>query len=116
MRASILTQKRAKTLRREMTEPERMLWALLRRKQHGLRFRRQHAMGPYILDFYCAAEKLCVEIDGPSHEERQEHDARRTVWLEAQGVRVMRFTVADVTERSAWVVVEIERVGSELSA
>ncbi len=109
MRASILTHRRAKELRREMTEPERTLWAMLRRRQHGLRFRRQHAMGPYILDFYCPAAKLCVEIDGPAHEGREAHDARRTMWLEAQGVRVIRFTVADVSERPAWVVAEIER-------
>lgn len=113
MRAPILTQKRARALRRAMTEPERVLWAMLRRKQHGLRFRRQHAMGPYILDFYCAEAKLCAEVDGPVHEERVEHDARRTAWLNDQGVRVVRFTVADVTERPAWVVAEIERVGSD---
>ena len=70
MRSSILTQKRAKVLRRNLTQPEQTLWALLRRNGLGLHFRRQHALGPYILDFYCAAAKLCVEVDGPAHEER----------------------------------------------
>lgn len=112
MRASILTQRRAKALRRGMTEPERTLWAMLRSEQQGLRFRRQHALGPYILDFYCPAAKLCVEVDGPSHEERAEHDARRTQWLAEQGVRVVRFTVADVEQRPAWVVAEIARAGA----
>jgi len=87
-----------------MTEPERVLLVMLRRKQH--------AIGSYILDFYCPSVNLCVEVDGPTHEDREEHDARRTAWLNAEGVRVVRFTVADVTERPAWVIAEIERVGS----
>jgi len=92
MRAPILTQKRARALRRAMTEPERVLWALLRRRQQALRFRRQHAMGLYILDFYCPAAQLCVEVDGPSHAGQEEHDSARTRWLNAQGVKVVRVT------------------------
>jgi very-short-patch-repair endonuclease len=53
-----------------MTQPEKILWSLLRRNQRGLRFRRQHPMGPYILDFYAASAKLCVEVDGPAHADR----------------------------------------------
>ena len=107
MRSSILTQKRAKALRRTMTEPERLLWALLRRKQQDLRFRRQHAMGPFILDFYCPASRLCVEVDGLSHVGQEERDSARTAWLEAQGIRVVRVTDRDVLERPAWVVGKI---------
>ena len=82
-----------------MTEPERMLWALLRGKRvGGLRFRNQHAIGPYILDFYCAASKLAVEVDGPVHDEpdQAEHDRRRSEWLAKQNIRVLRFTAEDV--------------------
>ena len=66
MRSSILNQKRAKSLRRNLTHPEQTLWSLLRRNQLGLHFRRQHALGPFILDFYCASASLCVEVDGPA--------------------------------------------------
>jgi very-short-patch-repair endonuclease len=87
MRVTILTQKRAKSLRRAMTRPEQTLWSLLRRNQQGPHFRRQHAVGPYILDFYCATARLCVEVDGPAHAERAAHDERRTRWLGEQGIR-----------------------------
>src|SRR5690606_24383799 len=96
MRASILTQKRARRLRRNLTQPEQALWALLRRNRQGLHFRRQHAFGPYILDFYCAAAKLCVEVDGPAHAERAVEDARRDGWLAGQGVQTLRFSVEEL--------------------
>jgi very-short-patch-repair endonuclease len=112
MRAPILTQKRAKTLRRAMTEPERTLWFLLRRDRQHLHFRRQHAAGPYILDFYCAEAKLCVEVDGPAHAEMAEHDQKRTRWLAGQGISVIRFSAEDVETRSARVVAEIVRAAA----
>ncbi|MEQ1770245.1 MAG: endonuclease domain-containing protein, partial [Devosia sp.] len=101
--------KRARELRSDMTEPERALWYILRRKQIGLRFRRQHPIGSYILDFYCASARLCVEVDGPIHlqPDQIEHDRQRGAWLVSQGVRVIRFTSADVTERPAAVVAAI---------
>jgi very-short-patch-repair endonuclease len=64
-----------------MTGPERTLWALLKRNRRGLHFRRQYPVGPFILDFYCAAARLCIEIDGPVHADQVERDARRTAWL-----------------------------------
>ena len=116
MRAPIVTQKRARALRRAMTQPEQTLWAMLRRHQHGLRFRRQHAIGRYILDFYCPSVKLCVEIDGPAHEGREAHDERRTQWLAEQGIRVIRFSVADVEERSAAVIARIAQAAAPSTA
>ncbi|MDR3475586.1 MAG: DUF559 domain-containing protein [Devosia sp.] len=107
MRAPILTQKRAKALRRSMTQPEKTLWALLRRNQQGLHFRRQHAIGPYILDFYCAAVHLCVEVDGPAHADQIAHDERRTRWLAEQGISVIRFSADDVEARPAAVVAAV---------
>ena len=85
MRSPILTQKRAKSLRRAMSEPERELWFLLRRNRQQVHVRRQHAVGPYILDFYCAEAALCVDVDGPVHTEQVEHDRHRTEWLNGQG-------------------------------
>ena len=112
MRSSILTQKRARTLRRSLTRPEQLLWAMLRRNQLGLHFRRQHALGPYILDFYCATARLCVEVDGPVHDDRGERDERRDAWLLEQGVRTLRVTVEELEARPAVVIARIRDVAA----
>lgn len=99
MRAPIVTFKRAKRLRREMSLPEVILWQHLRGRRLGhIRFRRQHPIGPYILDFYCADARLCVEIDRYSHEnaEQAAHDERRTEWLRQKGIEVLRFMASDI--------------------
>ncbi len=103
--------KSARQLRASVTDPERTLWAMLRRNQIGLRFRRQHPIGGYVLDFYCPSARLCVEVDGPAHEEWEqiERDAVRDAWLVSQGVTVLRFTVSDVNERPAAVLARIKQ-------
>jgi very-short-patch-repair endonuclease len=116
MRSPILTQKRAKALRKAMTQPERELWALLRENAPGFHFRRQHAVGPFILDFYCASAKLGVEVDGPVHDGQVDRDARRTAWLAASGIRVIRFSVAAVFERPAEVLAEIAQAAAPSTA
>lgn len=84
---------RAREMWREPTEPERRLWQKLRRKQlNGYKFRRQHPIGRFIVDFYCHQARLVVEVDGESHAFQEEYDAARTAWLEAQGLRVIRFS------------------------
>ena len=83
----------AKELRENATEAERKLWSLLRGKAlGGLRFRRQQTIGPYVVDFYCSAARLIVELDGGQHgtDEAMEYDAARTSWLEDRGYRVLR--------------------------
>ena len=90
MRAPGVTRDRAVQLRRMMSLPEGLLWRLLRSKQLGLRFRRQHPLGPYVLDFYCPSHRLCVEIDGCDHATREAQDARRDAWLAEHGVRTLR--------------------------
>lgn len=90
---------RAKALRRTLTLPEVILWEAIRgRKLGGARFRRQHPVGPYVLDFYCEAARLAVEVDGRSHEhpDRIRHDARRTAWLTLRGITVYRVAARDV--------------------
>ena len=84
---------RARKLRREATPAERLLWSRLRRKQLGVKFRRQVPLGPYIVDFLCCERRLIVEIDGSQHQQgaQRRHDQTRTAWLEAQGYRVLRF-------------------------
>jgi very-short-patch-repair endonuclease len=84
---------RARALRKAMSPPEATLWTWLRGKRlNGLKFRRQHPLGPYILDFYCDAARLAVEVDGGTHhgEPQAAHDARRDRWLSEQGVRTLR--------------------------
>ncbi len=97
-RASKEIQNRARELRKNMTSAEKKLWSVLRAKQlDGLYFRRQHAVGSYIVDFFCAKENLVIEVDGGSHLEQVEYDKERTRWLEEEkGYRVIRFTNDDV--------------------
>ena len=86
--------KRARRLRRTSTEAEKLLWQKLRARQlGGAKFRRQTPIGPYIVDFVCFEHKLVLEIDGGQHNESKgrQHDIERTAWLEAQGLRVLRF-------------------------
>lgn len=93
------TIQRARKLRRRLTLPEGLIWRALRRRGlAGLRFRRQHPIGPYILDFYCDELRLAVEIDGQNHDhpDRFAHDERRTDWLNQQGVSVIRLAARDV--------------------
>jgi very-short-patch-repair endonuclease len=91
-RISPAIRARARELRQPQTPAERVLWSRLRNRQLGYKFRRQHPIGCYIVDFYCAERKLAIEIDGDSHAEQVEYDAERTAWLAEQGVRVVRFT------------------------
>ena len=83
----------ARALRRDMTDVERRPWFLLRgRRLADCKFRRQHPVEPFIVDFACVQQRLTVELDGGQHaEDRAAYDARRTAWLEAHGWRVMRF-------------------------
>jgi very-short-patch-repair endonuclease len=99
MRAPIVTFKRARALRRDMSLPEVVLWDAVRGgRLNGLRFRRQHPIGPYILDFYCPSARLAVEVDGAIHDhpDQLRHDARRDAWLSAQGIHVVRLMATDV--------------------
>ncbi|MBV9851796.1 MAG: DUF559 domain-containing protein [Armatimonadetes bacterium] len=90
--ASRELQQIAREMRREMTPAERVLWEALHGKQLvGLRFRPQHPVGQFALDFYCPAAKLVIEVDGDIHDLRQEEDAVRTKHLEAYGCHVIRF-------------------------
>ena len=88
--------RRAQKLRRSMSLPERLLWGALRKNQLGLHFRRQHPAGDYVLDFYCDRAKLCIEVDGGSHDFTASRDAARDRWLAGRGVRTLRIAAQDV--------------------
>ncbi|MDB5495357.1 MAG: hypothetical protein JWP86_2694 [Phenylobacterium sp.] len=119
MGAKILTLKRARTLRSSLTEPEAMLWVRLRRREPQWPvFRRQHAIGPYILDFYCPAAKLAIEVDGAIHgdDAQVEHDRRRDAWLGRQGITVYRLAASSVFRDADEVADGIRRIANELWA
>jgi len=114
--ATPLAHIRARDLRRPMSPPEARLWNYVRgHRLRGYKFRRQHPIGPYIIDFYCPVAKLAVEIDGSTHDhpDRIAHDRRRTVWLATQGVRVVRIAARDVRDELDGVLGFIARVVSE---
>jgi very-short-patch-repair endonuclease len=94
--ASDRAHKNARRLRRELSLPENLLWVRIRRGE--LHFRRQHPIGEYVLDFYCAAAKLAIEVDGVAHDfgDRPQRDERRTEWLNEQHIEVLRIPAKDV--------------------
>ncbi|MEM6690583.1 MAG: DUF559 domain-containing protein [Planctomycetota bacterium] len=88
---------RAKSLRKTRTKAEGLLWSVLRSKQlSGLKFRRQHPVGPYFADLACVSRKLIIELDGPYHDETPQEDLRRETYLRQQGWDVIRFHNDDV--------------------
>ena len=92
------TVKKARALRRTMSPPEVRLWAVMRRKALGVKFRHQHPIGPYSLDFYTPALKLCIEVDGAAHDmgENPQRDERRDAWLLSKNIRTIRVPAAEV--------------------
>jgi very-short-patch-repair endonuclease len=101
---------RARELRHTMTEAEKILWESLRgNRLGGLHFRRQQVIAGYIVDFYCHAAGLAVEVDGPVHEAQAEYDAERDMVLAGHEVRVLRIQNQEVTETPDTVLEEILR-------
>ena len=112
-RTTAAVQERARQLRRRMTPAEHRLWQHLRCKQlDGLRFRRQHPIGRFIVDFCCVEHRLVIEIDGEAHAAQIEYDEVRSEWLEARGYRVLRFTNQEVHHQLARVL-EVIRVAGD---
>ena len=105
-----------KSLRNNLTPAEATLWRALRGKcAGGWKFRRQQGIGPFILDFYCPELRLCIELDGSVHDYSYEYDQRRTAYLAAQGIRVVRFRNEQVFSWLDGVVSEIIRVAKEIA-
>ena len=99
---------RAKELRSKMTQAERLLWHALRRSSvDGLHFRRQQVIAGFIVDFYCHAAGLIVEVDGPIHEEQTEGDEQRDAILSGIGLRVLRIKNEEVVSDLGGVVRKI---------
>ena len=96
MRTSDKAYKNARRFRRDLSLPEKLLWARI--KGSGTRIRRQHPIGSYVLDFYYPAGKLAIEIDGAAHDfgDRPHRDEIRTGWLKEQGIEVVRIPAGDI--------------------
>ena len=93
------TVTKARQLRKRMSWPEVILWRRLRQRPCGLKFRRQHPAGPYVLDFFCSDALVAIEVDGISHDMagRPALDQRRADWLQERGVELIRVSAKEVT-------------------
>ena len=108
-------RERRKNLRNNSTPAEAVLWRSLKgRGAGGYKFRRQQSIGPYILDFYCPELRLCIELDGSSHDLKFDFDQRRSGFLHEQGIRVVRFENNLVRADVDGIVAEIIRIGEEI--
>ncbi len=93
---SKILEERRRELRNNLTIQEIILWKHLKSRGLGYKFQRQHSIGPYITDFYCAEKKLIIEIDGSQHDNAKEYDKERTDFLEELGNTVLRFWNSEI--------------------
>ena len=103
-------------LRNNMPPAERVLWRQLQGKQlDGFKFRRQHSIDEFIVDFYCPKANLAIEVDGDSHygENERKDDTNRQSYLESLGIRVLRFTNKEISERLEGVIEQIKNILKE---
>jgi very-short-patch-repair endonuclease len=110
--AKVSTFQNARALKQTLTPAEEILWKALRgRKLKGFKFRRQHPIASYVLDFYCHEKKLCVEVDGGIHQlkEYKENDKERTEVMESLEIKVIRFTNHQVISDLKRVLLEIAK-------
>ncbi len=98
-------KKRRQKLRNSAVKAEVVLWSYLKNKQlYGYKFRRQYSVGPYVIDFYCPAIKLAIEVDGPSHIGQEAYDRERQNYIEQFGIRFLRVTNRDVYKNISGVI------------
>ncbi len=101
-------KERRVVLRTNQTPQEILLWSMLRREKLGFKFRRQHSIGGYIVDFYCPNKKLVIEIDGSQHFINQEYDKNRSKYFEGLGIKVIRFTNSEINTNIDGVILKIK--------
>jgi very-short-patch-repair endonuclease len=119
MRVTSNALHRARKLRKRMSLPEVMLWTVFRGREEGKPiFRRQHPLGPYVLDFFCSRARLCVEVDGGSHGfgDRPQADARRDAYLRSLGITVLRCAASEVISDAHGVGMGLLQLAREASA
>ena len=101
---------RSRDFRHPLTPPEAKVWDAVRNRELGFKIRRRHAIGRFIVDFYCAEVRLAIEIDGDTHAARDQvvYDSARTTWLQERGYRVIRFEAGEVGRNLAGVLEAIQ--------
>ncbi len=99
---------RRKDLRKDTTLQEYKLWYFLKGKNLGVKFRRQHGIGPYIADFYCKEKNLIIELDGSQHQENKEYDRERDNYIKTLGIKVLRFWNNEVDTNIEGVLMKIK--------
>jgi very-short-patch-repair endonuclease len=101
----------ARELRKKVTDAEKFLWSKIRKRQIlGHKFRRQHPIGRYIVDFVCLEKKLVIELDGSQHLDKKDYDQDRSAWLVQNGYRVLRFWNNDVFKETEGILEVIRRM------
>ena len=106
--ADLNIKSKARELRKNMTDQEKILWSHIRKRQiNRMHFRKQHPYGIYILDFYCFKANLVIEIDGLIHLKRRDYDTERTKYLKSSGLNVIRFKNEDIEDRIEFVLEKI---------
>jgi len=95
-------------LRNNVTLHERILWSRLKSKQVGYKFRRQHSIGKYIVDFYCPKKRLIIELDGSQHIENEQHDKEKDEYLSNLNFTVLRFWNSDINTNIEGVIQKIK--------
>ncbi len=115
--ANYLMFELAKDLRKNMTHAEMVLWGHLKAGVNGLKFRRQHPIGIYIVDFYCHKIRLIIEVDGKIHDKKEvkEYDLKRENDLKSWGYKILRFTNERVLRDTSLVLVEITDIVENLN-
>jgi very-short-patch-repair endonuclease len=105
---------RAKELRAAQTPPEIVFWSRVRaHRLHGLKFKRQHPIGPYIADFYCAQSKMVIELDGRTHEHDAPRDLARDAWMHERGLLVIRISVSLLSKDPDTIIGRVGRIALE---
>ncbi len=102
-----INEVKRKKLRRDATPHEVILWSRLRNSQLGFKFRRQHSIGKYVVDFYCPEKKLVIEIDGSQHLDQEGYDEIRTKYLSELGCKVIRFWDNEINNNLEGVILKI---------
>ncbi|MCW3071393.1 MAG: hypothetical protein JWO44_1283 [Bacteroidetes bacterium] len=108
----VYLKERRRSLRNNLTPAEAKLWKLIQNgKLNGLKFRRQHSLGNYIVDFYCPQFLLAIELDGQIHFNpvNEERDIKRTEYINSLGIKVLRFENKEVFEKTEFVLEEIKQ-------
>ncbi|MEK7227349.1 MAG: DUF559 domain-containing protein [Patescibacteria group bacterium] len=102
-------KERRKELRSNQTMQEDILWSEFREHRLGVKFKRQHSVGPYILDFYCPNKKLAIELDGSQHIENKEYDLERSYYLAELSIKVLRFWNREIDANISAVIKKIKK-------